>query len=60
MRQTVGLGRAERIESIEISWPTTEKTQILSDVDMDQTIEIVEGRDGYERLKLHRFSLGSE
>jgi hypothetical protein len=42
LRQHIGLGRAKRIEAIEISWPTSKTRQTFRDVPMNQFIEIKE------------------
>jgi tetratricopeptide (TPR) repeat protein len=41
-RQFVGLGRADRIEEIEIFWPTTGRRQVLHEVPRDERILVVE------------------
>ncbi len=43
LRQYIGLGKASRIESLEIYWPTSDATQRWDDVPIDHTIRIVEG-----------------
>ncbi len=58
LRQTIGLGRAERITRLEIVWPTSELTQTFEDVALDQHVEIVEGDDTLRRLDLARLTLG--
>jgi hypothetical protein len=46
-RQTIGLGRAERIAQLEIWWPVTDERQVFRDVPLDSFLEIVEGADDY-------------
>jgi hypothetical protein len=58
LRQTIGLGKADKIESLRIFWPKTGRTQTFRDVAMDQAIKIVEGEDKYTQLKLKKFHLG--
>ncbi len=58
LRQTIGLGRAERLLSLEIWWPTTDVTQRFENVPMDQAIRIVEDADRWEPMALERFRLG--
>ena len=41
-RQYPGLGNAERIETVQIYWPTTDRTQTFYDLAMDQWVWIVE------------------
>jgi hypothetical protein len=58
LRQTVGLGKADEILLLEISWPTTGETQRFADVELDQAIRIIEGDPTYARLQLARFKIG--
>ena len=50
LRQTIGLGRARKIELLEVFWPTTGRTQRFRDVAVDQFLEIVEDEDHYRRV----------
>ncbi len=43
LRQHLGLGRAARVEALEVSWPATGKTQVFRDLPADRLVEIVEG-----------------
>ena len=52
VRQEIGLGRAERIVSVEIRWPVSATVTTLDDVPLDSRIRVVEDRSGYERLEL--------
>ena len=45
LQQEIGLGRAERIERIEVRWPRTGETQIFEGPAFDRFYEVVEGRD---------------
>ena len=47
LRQEVGLGKAERIERLEIHWPSSNQTQEFLNVPVNQMIEIVEGAREY-------------
>jgi ASPIC/UnbV protein/VCBS repeat protein len=58
LRQTIGLGKAATIDTLEIFWPTTNHTQTFKNVRADQAIEIVEGAPAYTALSLKRLSLG--
>ena len=58
LRQNIGLGNAERIESIEVYWPTSDLTQKFRDVEMDQSIEIFEGERDYRTISLDSYALG--
>ena len=59
LRQTIGLGRASRIERLEVLWPATGITQTFTDVPADRAIHIVEGERAYSTLALRSFTLGS-
>ena len=58
LRQSIGLGKAEKIELLEIYWPTTDETQTFRDVPVNQFIEITEGSDQYKKLDLKPLKLG--
>ena len=45
LRQTIGLGKAEKIIRLEILWPTTGKTQVFENVPMDRLLRIKENAD---------------
>ncbi len=47
LEQTLGLGKAERVELLEVYWPTTDATQTFRDVPLDRSIHIREGSDRY-------------
>ena len=49
-RQFVGLGNAERIESVEIYWPTSDRSQTFENVPLDSTLQIIEGADDARTL----------
>lgn len=48
--QTIGLGHAEGIASLEITWPTSRTTQRFHDVPLDACIEITEHAATFARL----------
>ncbi len=50
LEQTIGLGKADRLSTLEIHWPTSRTTQVLRDVPAGGVIEITESVDGYRRL----------
>jgi hypothetical protein len=58
LRQTIGLGKASTVETLEIFWPTTGQTQTFTNVRADQGIEIVEGAQAYSPLALKQLALG--
>ena len=55
LRQTIGLGKATKIELLEVYWPTSDSTQTFRDVALDQHIEIVESGESYTTKSLKKF-----
>ena len=55
LRQEIGLGKATKIDSLEILWPTTGVTQSFHDVPADGCIEVTEGQAAYRTVELKRF-----
>ena len=49
LRQTLGLGRASSIETLEIYWPTSDLTERFEDVEMDRIYRLVEGQGELEQ-----------
>jgi hypothetical protein len=47
---TVGLGRAETIRALEVSWPSSGTRQTFTHVPIDRAVEITEGRSGLRIL----------
>jgi tetratricopeptide (TPR) repeat protein len=41
--QHVGIGQAEKIDALEVFWPTTGQTQTFADVPADATVRVIEG-----------------
>jgi len=58
LRQTLGLGQAASIDTLEVYWPTTDETQRFFDVAADRAIRIVEGEDVITPLPLAPIRLG--
>ena len=54
LRQHVGIGQADIINSIEIKWPATNKIQVFKNVARDINIKIKEGDDMFISYKLTR------
>jgi hypothetical protein len=50
LEQTIGLGRADRIDLLEIHWPTSDTTQTFHDVGVNQSLEITELAGDYREL----------
>ncbi len=60
LTQHLGLGRAARVDRLEVFWPRTGRTQIFRDVPADRHIAIEEGSDAYRVVPESAFSLGGE
>ena len=43
LRQTIGLGRPEAVQKVEVYWPTTDLTETFGGVEMDRLYRVVEG-----------------
>jgi hypothetical protein len=56
LRQEIGLGKAERIPSLEIYWPTSDTTQRFENVAADQFLEITEFEPNYTTRPIKAFS----
>jgi len=52
LRQEIGLGRAERIDVLEVDWPASDTRQTFRDLAVDRSIEITEGGDAPRVLPL--------
>ena len=46
LRQTIGLGRVDRLELLEVFWPSSNVKQTFGNVPLDRRVVIVEGRAG--------------
>jgi len=53
-QQTIGIGKATRIESLEITWPTSKTTQLFRNVPIDRALEITESDPTYRLLEWGR------
>jgi hypothetical protein len=54
----LGLGKATRVETLEVTWPTTGKSQVFRDIPADRAMEITEGVDRPTVRELHPAKLG--
>ncbi len=52
LRQTIGLGKAEKIVAVEVSWPRSGAVQRFVEVPMDTLLRIVEGEAAPQRIDL--------
>lgn len=50
LEQTIGVGKADRVATLEIHWPTSGTTQVFRDVPVNQAIEITEFAESYHTL----------
>ena len=50
LQQTIGLAKAERIERLDIYWPTSGTTQVFRDLAVDKSIEVAEFAEDYRVL----------
>ncbi|HEX5083245.1 MAG TPA: CRTAC1 family protein, partial [Blastocatellia bacterium] len=57
LRQEIGLGRARRIDIMEISWPAGGSRQVFQNVKVNQFIEVKESEDNYQARSLRSFAL---
>ncbi|HWA25212.1 MAG TPA: FG-GAP-like repeat-containing protein [Lacunisphaera sp.] len=57
LRQEIGLGRADTVERVEIFWPVTGLTQVVTGLQVDQCFQICEGRPAAVPVALHTFTL---
>ena len=59
LEQEIGLGNADRIESLEIHWPASGVNQTFVDIPLDTALEIREDTDAYIIRDLPRTEFGS-
>jgi hypothetical protein len=50
LQQTIGLGKAEKVASLEVYWPTSKTTQVFRDLPVDKAIELTEFAGEYRLL----------
>jgi hypothetical protein len=50
LQQTIGIGQADAITSLEVLWPTSGTTQLFTNITVDQAIEVIEFAKAYRRL----------
>ncbi|REJ94595.1 MAG: CRTAC1 family protein [Planctomycetota bacterium] len=58
LRQTIGLGRAEVVSKLEVTWPTSGLVQTFRDVAAGQFVRITEGSDAIETIPLEPVTFG--
>ncbi len=57
LQQTIGLGHAQKIDLLEVYWPTSKTTQVFRNLPVDQAIQITEFEQEYCRLNWTRVPL---
>jgi hypothetical protein len=50
LQQTLGLGKATRVATLEVHWPTSGTTQVFRDVPANQAIEVTEFTAEYRKM----------
>jgi len=55
LRQEIGLGQARAVKRVEIFWPVTGATQVVSGLEMDSAYRITEGVEAADRIELRNF-----
>lgn len=58
-RRELGLGNAIGIKSLEITWPTTGKVQVISGLQLDRFYRVVEGEPSAELLQVPHFQFAT-
>ena len=49
----IGVGRAKKIDKLEVLWPTSKKnTSVFKNVEVNQKIKLIENRQEYFKLNL--------
>jgi hypothetical protein len=57
LEQTIGIGKADRIASLEVYWPTSKSTQTFNDLSPNQYIELTEFAKDYRKKEMKRIPL---
>ncbi|MEZ5009070.1 MAG: CRTAC1 family protein [Chitinophagales bacterium] len=56
LTQNIGLGKVMKIETIEITWPITNEHQLITNVEKNQFIKIIEHEKGMSIANRHAFN----
>jgi hypothetical protein len=59
LQQTIGLGRARTIESLEVYWPASKTTQAFRKVPVDQAVQITEFDNDFRPLNWSRLPVAT-
>jgi len=60
LRQTIGLGKASKIETLEVFWPTSGIKQTFHNIPNNQFIQITEGEAQAKTFIVQKLKLGGE
>ena len=60
LQQTIGLGKASSVATVEVFWPTSRTTQVFHDVAVNQAFEITELAKEYRQLNWTRVPVPQE
>jgi len=60
LQQTIGLGKAGSVATLEIFWPTSGTTQVFRDVAVNQAIEVTEFSPDYRKLNWPKLPVPKE
>ncbi len=58
LTQHLGLGRAEKVEALEVFWPRSGKTQVFREIPVDRRVEITEGSEELRITEERGFRFG--
>lgn len=54
LRREIGVGQATIIDQIEITWPKSNKKQVLKNIQPNQCIKIIEGEKNFSKVNIKR------
>jgi hypothetical protein len=57
LQQTIGVGKAQKVATLEIHWPTSKTTQVFHDIAVNQFLEITEFESEYRRVDRKRVTV---
>jgi hypothetical protein len=57
LQQTIGVGKAQTVATLEIYWPTSKSTQVFRNIAVNQFIEITEFATDYRKVERKRITL---
>lgn len=60
LTQNIGLGKATRVKTLEVWWPTSNTRQTFKDIAANQFIEIKESDDKYTKRSVRSFDIGNK